>query len=45
MGEVYSMIYRPIGHETLKQNDIVRPGGANNEAGWVALNGIEYYAP
>ena len=46
MGRVYSMIYRPTGHETLWQNDIVRPGGANNETGWwLWIGGIEYTLP
>ncbi len=46
MGRVYSMIYRPTGHETLWQNDIVHPGGANNEIGWwLWIGGIEYTLP
>lgn len=46
MGRVYSMVYRPTGHETLWRNDIVRPGGANNETGWwLWIGGIEYTLP
>jgi hypothetical protein len=46
MGRVYSMVYRPTGHETLWRNDIVRPGGANNTTGWwLWIGGIEYTLP
>ena len=34
MGRVYSMVFRPTGNETLWQNDVVRPGRANNPTGW-----------
>jgi hypothetical protein len=46
MGRVYSMVFKPTGSETLWQNDIVRPGRANNETGWwLWLGGIEYTLP
>ena len=46
MGRIYSMIYQPTGHETLWRNDIIRPGGANNELGWwLWIGGIEYTLP
>ena len=46
MGRVYSLVYRPTGHETLWRNDIVRPGGANNETGWwLWIGGVEYTLP
>jgi len=46
MGRVCSLIYRPTGHEMLWQNDIVRPGDANNETGWwLWIGGIEYTLP
>jgi hypothetical protein len=46
MGRVYSMVYRPTGHETLWRNDIVRPGGADNATGWwLWIGGIEYTLP
>jgi len=46
MGRVYSMVYKPTGHETLWRNDIVRPGGANNDTGWwLWIGGVEYTLP
>jgi hypothetical protein len=46
MGRVYSMVFKPTGHETLWQNDIVRPGRANNETGWwLWIGGIEFTLP
>ena len=46
MGRVYSMVYRPTGNEILWRNDIVRPGGANNDTGWwLWIGGIEYTLP
>ena len=46
MGRVYSMVYLPTGNETLWRNDIVRPGGANNDTGWwLWIGGIEYTLP
>ena len=46
MGRVYSMVYRPTGHETLWRNDVVRPGGGNNATGWwLWIGGIEYTLP
>jgi hypothetical protein len=46
MGRVYSMVFKPTGHETLWHNDIAQPGRANNETGWwLWMGGIEYTLP
>lgn len=46
MGRVYSIKYKPTGHEVLWKNDIARPGGANNDLGWwLWIGGIEYTLP
>lgn len=46
MGRVYSMVYKPTGHETLWRNDIARPGGGNNDSGWwLWIGGVEYTLP
>ena len=35
MGRVYGITYKPTGnHSVLWQNDVARPGGANNALGW-----------
>ncbi len=46
MGRVYSLIYKPTGHEVFWKNDIVTVGPANNEAGWwIWIGGAEYTLP
>jgi hypothetical protein len=46
MGRVYSLVYRPTGHEVFWRNDIVRPGGALNATGWwLWIGGAEYTLP
>ncbi|MFC1525228.1 DUF5107 domain-containing protein [Candidatus Latescibacterota bacterium] len=46
MGRVYRMVHRPTGHDVLWRNDIVRPGGGNNDTGWwLWIGGIEYTLP
>lgn len=46
MGRVYSLLFKPTGHEFLWHNDIARPGGANNSTGWwLWIGGIEYTLP
>ena len=46
MGRVYSMVNKATGQETLWQNDVARPGGANNALGWwLWIGGIEYTLP
>ena len=42
MGRVYSILYKPTGHDVLWRNDIAWPGGANNKLGWwLWIGGIE----
>lgn len=46
MGRVYSFVYKPTGHETLWQNDLVTVGGAANDTGWwLWIGGVEYTLP
>ncbi len=47
MGRVYSLIYKSTGHEEFWRNDIVRPGGGqNNDTGWwLWIGGAEYTLP
>ena len=46
MGRIYSMVNKATGQETLWQNDIARPGGANNALGWwLWIGGVEYTLP
>lgn len=46
MGRVYSIRYKPTGHDVLWRNDIAWPGGANNKLGWwLWIGGIEYTLP
>ena len=46
MGRVYSIRYKPTGHDVLWRNDIAWPGGANNKLGWwLWIGGIEYTIP
>ena len=40
MGRVYSFVYKPTGHETLWQNDLVTVGGAANDTGWWLWIGV-----
>jgi len=46
MGRVYSLIYKPTGHEQFWRNDIVTVGGGMNDAGWwIWIGGAEYTLP
>lgn len=46
MGRIYSLVYKPTGHEQLWHNDIVTVGGASNDTGWwIWIGGIEYTLP
>lgn len=46
MGRVYSLVYKPTGHEVFWRNDIVTVGGAENAAGWwIWIGGAEYTLP
>lgn len=46
MGRVYSMVYKPTGHEELWRNDIVNVGGGRNDTGWwIWIGGVEYDLP
>ena len=46
MGRVYSLIYKPTGHEQFWRNDIVTVGGGMNDTGWwIWIGGAEYTLP
>jgi len=46
MGRVYSLYYKPTGHEELWRNDTVTVGGGVNDPGWwIWIGGIEYTLP
>ena len=46
MGRVYSLIYKPTGHEQFWHNDIVTVGGGMNATGWwIWIGGAEYTLP
>lgn len=46
MGRIYSLIYKPTGHEVFWRNDIVTVGAAENEAGWwIWIGGAEFTLP
>jgi hypothetical protein len=46
MGRVYSLVYKPTGHEVFWRNDIVTVGRAENAAGWwIWIGGAEYTLP
>ena len=46
MGRVYSLIYKPTGHEEFWHNDVVNVGGGVNDTGWwMWIGGVEYDLP
>ena len=46
MGRVYSLVYKPTGHEVFWRNDIVTVGAAENEPGWwIWIGGAEFTLP
>jgi len=46
MGRVYSLIYKPTGHEEFWRNDIVTVGGGDNDCDWwIWIGGAEYTLP
>jgi len=46
LGRIYSLVYKPTGHEVFWRNDIVTVGGANNAAGWwIWIGGAEFTLP
>lgn len=46
MGRVYSLVYKPTGHEVFWRNDIVTVGPGQNDAGWwIWIGGAEYTLP
>jgi hypothetical protein len=46
MGRVYSLVYKPTGHEEFWRNDIVTVGGGMNPTGWwIWIGGAEYTLP
>jgi hypothetical protein len=46
MGRVYSLVFKPTGHDVFWKNDIVTVGAANNAAGWwVWIGGAEFTLP
>jgi len=46
MGRVYSLVYKPTGHEQFWRNDIVTVGGGENDADWwIWIGGAEYTLP
>ncbi len=46
MGRIYSLVYKPTGHEAFWRNDIVTVGGAQNAAGWwIWIGGAEFTLP
>ena len=46
MGRVYSLIYKPTGHEQFWRNDTVTVGGGMNDTGWwIWIGGAEYTLP
>ena len=46
MGRVYSLVYKPTGHEVFWRNDIVTVGAASNEPGWwIWIGGAEFTLP
>jgi hypothetical protein len=46
MGRIYSLVFKPTGHEQFWKNDIVTVGAANNPAGWwIWIGGAEFTLP
>jgi hypothetical protein len=46
MGRVYSLIFKPTGHDVFWHNDIVTVGAGNNSPGWwIWIGGAEYTLP
>jgi len=46
MGRIYSLVFKPTGHEELWQADVARPiGGLNDTGWWFVIGGIEYVIP
>jgi len=46
MGRIYSLVYKPTGHEVFWRNDIVTVGAAQNAAGWwIWIGGTEFTLP
>jgi hypothetical protein len=46
MGRVYSLHYKPTGHDELWRNDTVTVGGGVNDPGWwIWIGGVEYTLP
>ncbi len=46
MGRLYSLVYKPTGHEVFWRNDIVTVGAASNEPGWwIWIGGAEFTLP
>jgi hypothetical protein len=46
MGRVYSLVYKPTGHEVFWRNDIATVGAAQNATGWwIWIGGAEFTLP